>query len=126
MPEANHSCCYNRLATACSYKTQDRYGVTVTHGHSVTVIWKWTNEIFHNFKNARLAILACRAYARSTTSVCLSVQKVYCGKMADWIRMPFAEVTDRVNVRQTDINIIWHTIPYTALAVSRNKKREPI
>ena len=25
-------------------------------------------------------------------SVCLSVQKVYCGKTADWIRMPFGVV----------------------------------
>ena len=26
-------------------------------------------------------------------SVCLSAQKVYCGKTADWIRMPFGVVT---------------------------------
>jgi len=25
-------------------------------------------------------------------SVCLSIQKVYCGKMADWIQMPFGVV----------------------------------
>jgi len=26
-------------------------------------------------------------------SVCLSVRKVYCGKMADWIQMPFGVVS---------------------------------
>jgi len=30
--------------------------------------------------------------------VCLSVQKVYCGKTAEWIRMPFAVVSGRVGL----------------------------
>jgi len=39
----------------------------------------------------RLSYLSvCRSVGRS---VCLCVQKVYCGKTADWIRMPFGMVS---------------------------------
>jgi len=30
--------------------------------------------------------------------LCVSVRKVYCGKTADWIRMPFGVVSDGVGL----------------------------
>jgi len=41
-----------------------------------------------------LFLLTCRLFHLSVcVSVCVSVRKVYCGKTAEWIRMPFGVVS---------------------------------
>ena len=50
------------------------------------------NFMWLGFLQFLLAFLAVALYP-ICYSVCLCVQKVYCGKAADWIRMPFGMVT---------------------------------
>ena len=41
-------------------------------------------------RQAHLSVCVCRSVGRS---VCLSVQKVYCGKTVEWILMPLGMVS---------------------------------
>jgi len=48
----------------------------------------------HEHKCSWYTIVAYPIYHSVGQSVCLSVRKLYCSKMADWIRMPFGVVCE--------------------------------